>query len=1050
MIHISVSRPSWMIAHTSTVDVRSSKHKTFLRTACAAILCAILALTGGALRAQEVSGTDVGSDESYAQRVPGTVYVQFREGYVPEGAKKSSAPRRNTDPVQKIFNRIGVTSIQPFDRMAWKDSISHSLGIDRIYVVNYSTDAAPLDVTIKLLQTGLVQTASPRYIFKVQGIVPNDTYYDTEYYAKIIGMPDAWNITMGDTSVIIADVDEGVNYNHEDLKDNIKYFTGHDHPGFPNDYRGWDAAGDGTGGNPIPDNNPYPSMTLGGIAGESSHGTNTTGCFGMVINNRTGGSGVAPKCKILCVKIGNANGQLIAGYEGVHYAAVAGAKVINCSWGGRADPAALPFAYIFPQEVTARGEVMVAAAGNYHMNNDKTPFVPACIPGVLSVGASDENDNPTSFTHWGHIVSVFAPGINIMTTDISKNAGDTLSNNLYTPIGDLIAGTSFSSPITAGLVGLVMSKFPKLSPDAVKARIISTCDPMKGAALGNSYLFHGRINAFTALNAPGHPSIVVKALQAAGQDSLDIVGKRTTLSVTFQNGGDPGVNLTAELQPGSGYTWDQFDPNFHGLWPKANIGNLDSQLTITLGVQNVERSGQFSEGFAPLRFAVYDGSGYNDTLTVQVPLTKKVGMKHKLLSGHATTVKQVDAKIGWAGYGYFLSYYDPEKRQTQVVQVSQFSKRDPDGTWSAPQDIATGDKPISTCDAIDANTAWFGGADPTGQASIFSTTDGGTFSETNVSSTPRIIHFADANHGIFIGKAGDRWQTQVTLDGGTNWSAGASSPLSNDTTFNNAGFFHGLRGWFGSSQGRVYLTTNGGQSWNPISISGTAKQKNVMAVGFADDDKNGYAAVRDYGPNPDSAGLFYSQSNGTSWSKYLKAPVGFIPFSIAFIPGTTTAVITSNFGIFQLKSPTDSLQFQGYPSSWESNNSVISAAGSASNYTISAVSENSGIVDYTVGTAAVQPAKEISTSANGLVLSNSPNPFATSTTLYFSLAKEDHVRIRLQDVLGRTVSEVYDGLLSEGPHEIPVSSDDLARGVYHVAVETGNGDRAETSIVLMK
>src|SRR5437016_4380128 len=168
----------------------------------------------------------------------------------------------------------------------------------------------------------------------------------------------------------------------------------------------------------------------------------------------------------------------------------------------RADPAALPFAQIFHDEVTARGEVMVAAAGNYSMNNDVTPFVPACIPGVLSVGASDSTDKPTSFTHYGHIVSGFAPGNEIYTTDIPHEAGVTAKNNEYTPLGTLIAGTSFSSPIVAGLAGLVISKFPKLSPDAVKQRIITTCDPMKGAGT-NSYLFHGRVNAFAALNAPG-------------------------------------------------------------------------------------------------------------------------------------------------------------------------------------------------------------------------------------------------------------------------------------------------------------------------------------------------------------------------------------------------------------------------------------------------------------------------------------------------------------------------------------------------------------------
>src|SRR5207237_8210264 len=140
-------------------------------------------------------------------------------------------------------------------------------------------------------------------------------------------------------------------------------------------------------------------------------------------------------------------------------------------------------------------------------------------------------------------------------------------------------------------------------PDAVNQRIITTCDPMKGAGT-NSYLFHGRVNAFAALNAPGHPAIAVQGFSVAGGkgDSLDVIGKRVTLNVNFQNAGLPGTNVNAELQPGPGYTWDQFDPNFHTNWPSANIGTIDKEAFYLGRFSNVERSGQFSEGLAPLTF----------------------------------------------------------------------------------------------------------------------------------------------------------------------------------------------------------------------------------------------------------------------------------------------------------------------------------------------------------------------------------------------------------------------------------------------------------------
>jgi len=128
--------------------------------------------------------------ESYAARVPGVVYVQFREGYSPFGVAKKSSSMRESDPVKKLFAEIGVTSIEAFDPNAWKDSLSHAFGIDRMYVVNYSSNAHPLSVVLRLQQTGLVESASPRYIFKLQ-YIPNDRDYGVQYYMQNIKAEEA-------------------------------------------------------------------------------------------------------------------------------------------------------------------------------------------------------------------------------------------------------------------------------------------------------------------------------------------------------------------------------------------------------------------------------------------------------------------------------------------------------------------------------------------------------------------------------------------------------------------------------------------------------------------------------------------------------------------------------------------------------------------------------------------------------------------------------------------------------------------------------------------
>ena len=217
---------------------------------------------------------------------------------------------------------------------------------------------------------------------------------------------------------------------------------------------------------------------------------------------------------------------------------------------------------------------------------------------------------------------------------------------------------------------------------------------------------------------------------------------------------------------------------------------------------------------------------------------------------------------------------------------------------------------------------------------------------------------------------------------------------------------------------------------------------------FETSNDTGYCCVHGFTEATDSAGLFYSQTHGAAWNPYTLAPAGFIPYGVSFIPGTSTAVITSNQGVFTLAGPGDSLKYLAAPTSWDPTSSEISIGGTASNYTISAVSPASGIADTTVGvTAGVAQTSGIS---NELTLENSPNPFSNSTMLYFSLPTEEHVIIRISDVLGRTVSEVYDGLLSAGTHSVEETLNDAMPGVYHCSIETENGETGSKCIVFMR
>ena len=996
------------------------------------LLCALFA---GAAQAQQSSSPAPNPNDAYAARVPGVVYVQFRAGYLPNwNGLHTGGVVGAEDPVVKIFREIGVTSITQFDPNAWKDSIDRRLGIDRIYDVYYSGNAAPLPVVVRLLQTGLIEKASPRYIFKPQW-VPNDPYLVNQYWVKNVQAEAAWEISKGDSNVIIADVDEGVDVTHEDLKANIKL-----NPAGPG-VAGWNTA--------LNNDTVTPPPCDASIC-EGNHGTETTGCFGAVADNGLGVAGMAPYCKILVVRISDDNGQLTGAYEGIHYASTFCAQyakraVINNSWGGRTDAEALPFAEIFPQEITARGQVCVASAGNYALDNDVTPFYPACVPGVLSVGATDENDHPTSFTHYGHIVSVFAPGIDIVTTTTEQPVEN---NDGYTLDG--VAGTSFSGPIVAGEVGLLMSKFPDLPPAAIQKRVISTCDPIPNE---NPYLYHGRVNAYNALNIPPSPSLAIQDYSVGSQflGTLGAVNSTNNLNVNFINLGDAdGNNLTATIEPGAGYTWNGYDPRYPGNWPTATIAVINKKDSVPGGFQII-RTGQYSEGSVLVSVAVNDATP-PDTLSIRVALSPQPGMQHRVFVQHATCVKQLDAANGWAGFGVDIKYYDPERSMEDSILVSEVAVRGDTG-WSLPMEISGGE-PIYSMDAVDKDHAWFAG--PT---TVYATTDGTAPSAIAYPGvTIRSLHFSDVNNGMMIGDAdGGKWDILQSNDGGNTWSPSPFEPPAGKATrsFYNAASWVGQHIWFGTDSG-IFYSTNNGRNWvNAPLAGGTKKQRDVAAVTFAHDAVLGYAAVHPFadnafnGQDADSAGLFVSNDGGITWQLYPHVPAGFIPYSIAFIPNTDTAIITSNDGIFKLASANgkDSITYISAPSSFDPRSSWVSVGGTSGAMTISAVSDASGIVDYSNGSDAVS---EPDQPANALALTSWPNPATSSPALSFTLPREESVRITLSDPLGNTVTNVFDGTLAAGPHTLPVPTRNLTNGTYFCTLETASGERAVTNVVIAR
>ncbi len=380
-----------------------------------------------------------------------------------------------------------------------------ALAISNLYQENgIAISAAPnflRMITTDPSQTNQVDKASaPNSLNIGPSADPNDFYYYDQWSLKNtqqygpgmvfdadIDAPEAWDITTGDSSIIIAIVDEGVDFNHEDLS-----VVG-----------GYDATGGGSGG--------FPS-------GNDAHGTNVAGLAAAVGNNSIGVSGVCQECRIMPVRIAynNAFSNWVS-YDswvanGITWAYQNGASIINNSWYFNVPSTVITTAINNAQTLGrgGKGSVVVAAAGNF---NTASVVYPANLPNVIAVGATnmcDERKTPTNNfcngneywwgSSYGNELDISAPGLLLDSTDIMGNAG-------YSALGDFggpnyygfMNGTSGASPIVAGVAGLVLSVNPDLTAAEVQTILQDTADDVNGGGW-DATMGYGRVNAFSAVS----------------------------------------------------------------------------------------------------------------------------------------------------------------------------------------------------------------------------------------------------------------------------------------------------------------------------------------------------------------------------------------------------------------------------------------------------------------------------------------------------------------------------------------------------------------------
>ena len=306
-----------------------------------------------------------------------------------------------------------------------------------------------------------------------------------------IDAPEAWKISTGSQQIIVAVLDTGVDYNHEDLAENIWTNPGEipgngvddDKNGYVDDIYGWDFFNED--GNPMDDN---------------GHGTECAGVIGGVGNNGLGITGINWTVSIMCLKTHNESGISTAAdvIKGIQYAIDNGADITSNSYGNRLDKAneAVRAAIYAAHE---EGILCVFAAGNDRVDTDTYPFYPAChdftfygldFDNIISVTATDQSDNQRY--NWGQETVDMAGCSPLITT--------TLPGNKYT---NGFGGTSAACPHVAGVAALVWGYDPGLSHMDVKNRLMDKVRPVP--SLIGMCVTEGTVNAYNALSAGGPP-----------------------------------------------------------------------------------------------------------------------------------------------------------------------------------------------------------------------------------------------------------------------------------------------------------------------------------------------------------------------------------------------------------------------------------------------------------------------------------------------------------------------------------------------------------------
>ncbi len=517
---------------------------------------------------------------AFADFVPGEIIVKFK-------AASSLQTRGNlliSSPDAKLKEINAKYNIQSTERVYKKEVFSGRVNfrnykaqslasdLDLTYRIKFPTSQPIEEIVNAYRDNPLVEYAEPNYIVHAH-VVPNDPYYASRQWGlQKINAESGWSVTTGTSQTVIAVIDTGVNYDHEDLVGKvIKGYNFVDNTADPMD-------------------DQYPG-----------HGTACSGVIGALTDNGLGIAGLDWNTKILAVKAldSDGSGSHADVAAAIHYSADHGAAVLSMSFGDTQGSSTLRSAVDYAY---AQGCLLVASAGN---DGVTTPAYPAGYTDkVIAVAATDSNDrrsvwNSSQSSNYGTWITVSAPGTDIFTLQRSS------------PWYRSLSGTSFSCPFVAGLAGLLLGLHPTWGQSEVTDQIKSTCtniDALNPGAEG--MMGAGRIDVSRALNAP-FASITSPA------DNANITG---TVNITGNASGESFDSYKLEI--GKGIT--------PSVW--TQIGATHT-TPIVNGLLETWQTVPGPNGLYTLRLTVTSNGLSESTATVQVNINNPLEVLGKVLAG---------------------------------------------------------------------------------------------------------------------------------------------------------------------------------------------------------------------------------------------------------------------------------------------------------------------------------------------------------------------------------------------------------------------------------